>query len=166
MRDIISIPRAEKLHPRVREEVKTGVDSAEAKLPANYSVRLVQTLRTFGEQAGIANQDHDGKDNDGDGRIDEPDEHVTNAKAGQSYHNYGLAFDFCLLIDGKVSWKIDKYWMIVVDTFKALGYVWGGDFHSIQDNPHLEKTFGFNWRVLLARHANKDFIKDTEYVNV
>lgn len=36
---------------------------------------------------------------------------MTNAKAGQSIHNYGLAVDICMMIDGKTaSWDTAKDW--------------------------------------------------------
>jgi peptidoglycan L-alanyl-D-glutamate endopeptidase CwlK len=85
---------------------------------------------------------------------------VTNAKGGTSYHNYGLAIDFALLMpNGKsVSWDMlrdgdgDKVadWMEVVAEGKALGFTWGGEFESIYDPPHLEITFGLTTKQLRA----------------
>lgn len=162
MRDTISIDRAAKLHPAIRQEVIDTITALEtAKFPANISVRIVQGLRTFAEQQALYEQ----------GRTN-PGNRVTNSKAGQSYHNYGLAIDFALIIDGKLSWDIKKDsdrdgeadWMEVVDSFEALNYTWGGRFHSIKDNPHLEKTFGMNWRAMLDKYNKKDFIPGTEYI--
>ena len=55
---------------------------------------------------------------------------VTNAKPGQSFHNYGLAFDFCLSVDNEYVW--DKQadfdqngtpdWSVIVEIFKKVGY--------------------------------------------
>jgi hypothetical protein len=59
-----------------------------------------------------------------------------------------------------------KDWQKVVTAFKALGYTWGGDFRSITDNPHLEKNFGHNWKDLLTKYNNKDFIPGTNYVRL
>ena len=83
---------------------------------------------------------------------------VTNAKGGQSYHNYGVAVDFCLLHGDKtISWKLDedmdkdgiKDWQEVVQVFEAHGWSWGGHWKH-PDNPHFEKTFGFNFSQLMA----------------
>lgn len=63
---------------------------------------------------------------------------VTNAKAGDSLHNYGVAFDIFFTKTGyKGNWtKIGKIG-------KSLGLVWGGDFKSIKDKPHFEMTLGY-----------------------
>lgn len=167
MRDTVSIARVEKLHPKIREEVKALIDKAEAGFPKNIAIRIVQGLRTFAEQNALYCQPWDKKDNDGDGRIDEADEKVTNAKAGQSYHNYGLAIDFAILYDKDnngtyetLSWDMIKDmdrdgvadWMEVVKVFEAApGWAWGGRWKSLKDNPHFEKTFGYKYSDLLAK---------------
>ncbi len=63
---------------------------------------------------------------------------VTNAKGGQSFHNWGVAFDVCFTHTGyKGNWaKIGKIG-------KALGLEWGGDFKSIVDKPHFQLTLGY-----------------------
>ena len=45
--------------------------------------------------------------------------------------------------------KSNGKWQIGVFEIPA-GYVWGGDFRSIVDRPHFEKTFGHTWQQLLA----------------
>lgn len=77
---------------------------------------------------------------------------VTDARGGYSYHNFGLAIDFCLLLpDGKnVTWDMSKDynsnnvrdWIEVVDGAKALGFSWGGDWITFKDYPHFDITFG------------------------
>ena len=114
-------------------------------------MRVVYTLRTYSEQNALYNI----------GRST-PGQIVTNAKAGQSYHNYGLALDFCIIEGGKASWKIAKDfnedgnsdWMQVVDAFEASGWEWGGRWKSIKDYPHLQKTFGRKTSELIARSSN------------
>ncbi|WLV25124.1 M15 family metallopeptidase [Aciduricibacillus chroicocephali] len=76
---------------------------------------------------------------------------VTNARGGESYHNYGLAVDFALKnsqgeaiwdmnYDGNGNGKAD--WMEVVDLAKELGFEWGGDWPGFKDYPHLQMDFG------------------------
>lgn len=162
MKDAISITRVCLLHPAIKDEVIDLIGKIEIANP-KFVIRIVQGLRTIDEQNELYAQ----------GRT-KPGNIVTNAKGGSSYHNYGLAFDFCLLYDGKVSWDTgfdaDKDgqadWQEVVKTFKANGYTWGGDFHSIPDAPHLEKTFGNNWRTLLEKYNKGDFIPGTKYVRI
>lgn len=68
---------------------------------------------------------------------------VTNAKGGSSYHNYGLAFDFCLVDgDGLPYWIVNDKWMEVVKIAKELGFEWGGDWTSFKDYPHFQITGG------------------------
>lgn len=170
MKDTISIARVEDLHPKIRTEIRSLIDTAEAALGPYAAIRIVQGLRTFPEQQALYDQ----------GRT-KPGNRVTNSKAGQSYHNYGLAIDFAILYDkdknGKfesLSWDLladmdkdgQKDWDEVVAVFEAANYVWGGRFHSIQDNPHFERTFGLNWRVLLKRYTDKDFIPGSTYVHL
>jgi len=131
------------LHPLIRAEVQTLVDKINSSvLKGNVKMVVTQGLRTFAEQDKLYAQ--------------RPK--VTNAKGGQSIHNYGLAFDFCLADGGKLIWDTNKDfdgdkipdWMEVVKVFKDAGYAWGGDFKSIVDKPHFEKTFGHTWQQLLA----------------
>lgn len=177
MRDTISIQRAANLHPAIRQEVQDGITHVETYLlPDTKCIRIVQGIRTIEYQNGLFNQAHDGIDNDGDGRIDEPDEHVTNAKGGQSYHNYGLAFDFCILFKNdkgvfiykeKESWIVDEDFKKVIAYFKSLGYVAGIDWPKPKtDSPHLQKNFGNHWSVLLDRYNKGLFIPGTKYVTL
>ncbi|EAH4447205.1 M15 family metallopeptidase [Listeria innocua] len=66
---------------------------------------------------------------------------VTNAKGGQSNHNYGVAVDLCLYTnDGKdVIWETNtKRWKRVVAIAKSVGFKWGGDWTGFKDYPHFE----------------------------
>lgn len=65
---------------------------------------------------------------------------VTNARAGQSNHNYGVAVDFFLVSsDGKRAlWTVNREWRRVAQIGKELGFTWGGDWSSFKDYPHLE----------------------------
>lgn len=82
---------------------------------------------------------------------------VTNAKGGQSYHNYGLAVDFAIKTSsGDVVWDM-KYdgnrngtadWLEVVNIAKSLGFVWGGDWSDFPDYSHLQMDFGYSLKKL------------------
>jgi len=144
--------KIDSLHPLIREEVRRLVNYVNEKvLTGNVKMLVSQGLRTFEEQDTLYAK--------------KPK--VTNAKGGQSIHNYGLAFDFCL-VNGKTAiWDIAKDfdndkvadWKEVADVFKSAGYTWGGDFRSFKDAPHFEKTFGYTWQQLLEM-KNKGKIKD------
>lgn len=171
MRDKISEVRVALLHPKIKSIVKALIEKAEAGFPITIAIRVVQGRRTFAEQHSLYCQPFDHKDNDGDGRIDEANEKVTNADSGHSYHEYGLAIDFAILydLDGngnyeKLSWDLIKDldrdgiadWMEVVKVFEASpGCKWGGRWHSIVDNPHFEWSFGYTTSQLLNKVNNK-----------
>lgn len=65
---------------------------------------------------------------------------VTNAKGGQSNHNFGVAVDLCLYTDdgSDVEWDVNDKFKKVVAAMKAKGFEWGGDWKSFKDNPHFE----------------------------
>ena len=71
-----------------------------------------------------------------------PGKIVTNAKGGDSVHNYRLAWDLCPVVDGKLAWArhdlFDKLGAIAVE----LGIIWGGNFKKLKDKPHFQYTGG------------------------
>lgn len=71
---------------------------------------------------------------------------VTNARAGQSIHNYGLAIDYFLVTpDGNTSiWTVNSDWRRVAAIGKQLGFQWGGDWKSFRDYPHLDMQRGMS----------------------
>lgn len=157
--DKVTEQRINLLHPKIREEVRTLINQCNSLLTQHSQVRIIQGYRTFAEQDALFKK--------------RPK--VTNAKAGASYHNYGLAFDFAMLVDGtEISWDIKKDWdkdgmadwMEVVRVFANNGYDWGGKFSTITDNPHIEKRFGLTWQQMLKKYNAKDFIQGTEYINI
>lgn len=155
-----SIDRLNQLHPKIRAKALAAYKEAVRITPVGVHPYITQTMRTFAESDRLYNQPWDGKDNNGNGKIDEKSEKVTNAKAGQSFHNYGLALDFVNQVNGKTPWIVDANWMKVVNVFKKHGFVWGGDFKSIPDAPHFEMTLGYTWRQLKALHDAGKVDKD------
>ena len=82
---------------------------------------------------------------------------VTNARGGESSHNYGLAIDFALRTPkGEIVWDMERDdngngkadWLEVVDLAKELGFTWGGDWANFPDYPHLQMDFGLSIRDL------------------
>lgn len=148
--------RINKLHPSVRTEVTEIINECNEKLTGRATVRIAQGLRTFAEQDALYAQ---GRTTGKKGAI------VTNAKGGQSNHNYGFAVDIVMIIDGKTAswdtvkdWDNDKKsdWMECVEIFKAHGWAWGGDWKSFKDLPHFDKP-GFNdWRKLQKMKKDKN----------
>lgn len=134
------------LHPVVLAATTVLIERCYAR---GVPILITQGLRTIAEQDALYAQ----------GRT-KPGSIVTNAKGGTSYHNFGLAIDFALLLpdEKQVSWDLkrdgdgDKVadWMEVVQEAKAIGFEWGGDFVSIKDAPHFQMTFGLTTSQLRA----------------
>ena len=73
---------------------------------------------------------------------------VTNARGGDSYHNWGLAFDAAPVENGKISQDIIKF-KKMGRLGQQVGLEWGGSFKSIVDFPHFQATFGLSTEDLL-----------------
>ena len=154
--DTRSLTNLNTLHPKFRASAIEAWTEAQANMPSNVQIIVVQGLRTFEESDKLYQQ----------GRTT-PGPIVTKAAAGQSYHNYGLAFDFAMVTDGKDDEVIGPNWMKVVTIMKSHGMTWGGDFpEGFHDNPHFENRYGHNWRDLLALHNAGKFIPGTNYVAI
>jgi len=152
--DKISMARLQELHPSIRQSAIDAYTEACKITPVGVHPFITETFRSFERSNELYAQ----------GRT-KPGKIVSNAKAGQSYHNYGCAIDYCLQINGKVSWVVDANWIKVANVFKKHGFKWGGDW-KFKDYPHVEKTNGYTWKQLLAKHNSKDFIPGNKYVNV
>jgi len=155
MKDQITLDRIQLLHPKLREDALDIYNEIIAALNGSAICRFAYTLRTFAEQDALYAQ----------GRT-KAGAKVTNAKGGQSYHNYGLAIDIVLLVDKdkngsfeSASWDIKTDfdgdgkadWMEIVAIFKRYGFEWGGDW-KFNDAPHFQKTFGKSIAELQTLH--------------
>ncbi|OMD64688.1 hypothetical protein BSK62_17110 [Paenibacillus odorifer] len=134
------------LHPVVLAAATVLIERCYAR---GVPILITQGLRTIAEQNMLYGQ----------GRT-KPGAIVTNAKGGYSYHNFGLAVDFALLLsDGSsVSWDMCRDgndnqvadWHDVVKEAKALGFEWGGDWTSFKDYPHFQMVFSLTLTQLRA----------------
>jgi len=182
--DNITLNRIKLLHPKIRKEVYDMYVYANNKLlMKGIRLRFAYTLRTNQEQDAIYAQGRTKLFDNAGKRLGV----VTNAKGGQSIHNYGLAFDIVLLIDKdgdgnfeSVSWDVKAdynknglaEWIEIANYFKSKGWSWGGDWKKLKDAPHFEKTFGHNWKTLKSLYdKGKTFTenisgKDYIYVEI
>ncbi|KAI7262163.1 hypothetical protein KC345_g9518 [Hortaea werneckii] len=141
-----SVARLSGLHPAVLAAAAALIERCYA---CGVPILITQGLRTIAEQEVLYTQ----------GRT-KPGTIVTNARGGYSYHNYGLAVDFALLLpDGSsVSWDMKRDgdhdrtadWLEVVKQAKALGFEWGGDWTTFKDYPHFQLSFGLTLAALRA----------------
>lgn len=125
------------LHPSIRTEVTKIIEECDEALTGKAKIRITDGFRTPEEQDLLYAK----------GRT-KPEKKVTNAKGGQSIHNYGFAVDICLIIDEKEAswdtkkdWDNDKVadWYECVKIFAKHGYEWGGNWKTFKDMPHFEK---------------------------
>ncbi len=79
-----------------------------------------------------------------------PGKRVTNAKAGQSYHNYRCAFDFVPLKNGKAQWQDIALFKHCGEIGKALGLQWAGDWVRFKEYAHFQWTNGLTLAQLRA----------------
>ena len=166
MRDNVTIERISQAHPKVRKDLLEDYDYINEKLLGKgVRLRFAYVYRSPEEQDKLFNQ--------------KPK--VTNAKAWQSIHQYGLAFDIVLLVDTDnngsfetASWDIAKDfdkdgkadWSEVRDYLKSKGWSYGGDWRTFKDMPHFEKTKGLTLKQIQEKYNKKDFIKNTTYINI
>ena len=126
------------LHPEIREQAAQFVNRVEQEL--GIQLRITSGFRSFAEQDALYAQ----------GRT-RPGDVVTNARGGQSNHNYGLAFDVVEVNpNGTVNWNTD--WSAIGRVGQSMGFEWGGAWTSFVDRPHFQMTFGLSTSQLLARH--------------
>lgn len=152
MKDKHTIEAVALLHPKVRAMFQSFIEDAEAGL--GITLRVVQGLRTFAQQQAIYDQ----------GRT-KPGAIVTKAKAGQSYHNYGLAVDVVPVYKNGTALDWDYHFEKLVPYAAKYGITWGGNFPA-PDADHFENKMGHGWRDLLAMKEAGNVIAGTEYVNI
>lgn len=157
--DLITIQRISEAHPKVRLKLLEDYKAANNLLGPGARLRLAYVYRSNAMQDRLYNK--------------KPK--VTNAKGGQSIHNYGLAFDIVILYDNdgdgnfeEASWSMIKDfdkdsiadWTEIVNFFKSKGWEWGGDWKSFKDAPHFQMDFGHSWQSLKSKVDSGDVIKD------
>lgn len=137
------------LQPQMRALAERAFATAADR---GIDVFVVSALRTYEEQQRLYLQ----------GRVT-PGVIVTKAKPGQSYHNFGLAFDFAVVKGGRAIWDQNhEDWKGFVKICKGLGLEWGGDWRSFRDYPHLQQgdapslaslraSFPHGWRGVEAK---------------
>jgi peptidoglycan L-alanyl-D-glutamate endopeptidase CwlK len=111
------------LHPRVRPYARALIEKAAGQ---GITIKVISGMRTYAEQADLYAK----------GRT-APGPKVTNAPPGYSNHNFGLAFDIGVFEGSSYrdeSPKNKAVGVLGVD----LGLEWGGNWKTIQDEPHFQ----------------------------
>lgn len=152
MKDAVTVTRVSQLHPKFIPDVTNFINEIEDTM--YLKIRVVQGFRTFAEQDALYAQ----------GRT-KPGKIVTYSPAGASYHNWGIAVDFCpFTLDGfALDWHYD--FSKIRPLAQKYGMTMGLDFPS-PDSDHFENKYGYNWRDLLHKKAVGDFIPNTTWVRI
>lgn len=131
--------RLAQLHPELAKRWKLAAAEYKLRYPGKPQPHLATTFRSRAEQAEAY----------ATGRRGIPGEkRITNAKPGESLHNYlpALAFDvfFPTPID-QVGYGDDGLFILFAQIAKGYGLAWGGDWPGFKDRPHFEPP-NYSWR--------------------
>jgi len=119
------------LLPAVKVRVEKFINSAK---DAGIDLLITSTYRDNESQNALYAQGRTKQ-----GRI------VTNAKGGQSFHNYRCAVDVVPLLNGKPVWDAENdIWQKVGDFGIATGLEWAGNWTKFREMPHFQYTNGLN----------------------
>jgi len=117
------------LLPKTQIAARKAMNAAKAS-GGGLTVQILSGTRTYAEQNKLFAQ--------------RPK--VTNAKGGQSNHNFGIAFDVGIF-KGKTYYTgknaaENKAYNDLSKIIKPIGLEWGGDWKSIKDTPHYQLPTG------------------------
>ena len=125
------------LIPPARARVQAFLDAAKKE---GVDLLVTSTYRDNASQDALYAQ----------GRT-KPGKIVTNAKAGQSWHNYRCAVDVVPIVAGKPRWDVkDEVWQKIGALGKAQGLEWAGDWKRFREYPHFQYTGGLTLAQLQA----------------
>lgn len=116
------------LHPKVAAMATAFVEKCKEQ---GIDVLITSTYRDAESQNALYAQ----------GRTT-PGAKVTNAKGGQSFHNWKCAFDFVPLVNGKAQWDDAKTFEKCGIIGESLGLEWAGRWKSFKELAHLQYTGG------------------------
>jgi peptidoglycan L-alanyl-D-glutamate endopeptidase CwlK len=117
------------LHPKVKTLCEQFISSCAKQ---NIDVIITSTYRDAECQTTLYNQ----------GRTT-PGKIVTNAKAGQSFHNWRVAFDFCPIVNGKCQWDNKALFTTCGIIAEELGLEWAGRWSGkMKETAHCQYTGG------------------------
>ena len=125
---MINSRKIEDLHPHVADLCREFLSRCETE---GIEVIVTSTFRDHESQNALYAQ----------GRT-APGAKVTNAKGGQSFHNWHVAFDVVPVVNGKAVWNDEALWRKLGKIGQEVGLEWGGAWRSFQDKPHFQYTGG------------------------
>ena len=89
--------------------------------------RIISGTRSYAEQTALFRR----------GRFGNPPPRVTNARGGQSNHNFGIAWDIGVFDQGRYLTDSPRY-AEIAELTRVPGLEWGGDWRTFTDQPHYQ----------------------------
>lgn len=111
---------------------------------AAIDARILSGTRTYAEQEALFRK----------GRFGNQEKRVTNARGGQSNHNFGIAWDIGIFEEGTYVKRVAPYKAAAEKALVAgldPALEWGGHWESFPDPPHFQLAVG--QPVALVRRA-------------
>jgi peptidoglycan L-alanyl-D-glutamate endopeptidase CwlK len=125
---MISSRQLRDLRPEVMQKAVQFINACGAH---GIEVLITSTYRDFESQQVLYNQ----------GRTT-PGKIVTNAKPGQSFHNFGVAFDFVPIVNGKAVWEDEALFARCGELAESCGLEWAGRWKNFKELAHCQFTGG------------------------
>jgi len=123
--DSVSESRLSQVHPDLGAKIRI--------MNQTVPIRVTQGFRSYTEQDALYQQ----------GRS-LPGKVVTNARPGESWHNFGLAVDVVPMTELGPDWnKSHPVWLELLRLGESLGLVEGATWRSFPDWPHFQWTGTF-----------------------
>ena len=116
------------LLPQVKEKAETFINACKDE---DIDLLVTSTYRDLESQRALFEQ----------GRT-RPGKIVTNARAGQSFHNYRCAFDVVPLVNGKCIWDDENLWNKIGLIGESCGLTWAGRWKTFKETAHFQYTGG------------------------
>lgn len=129
---MINSRKIEDLLPVVAEKVRAFIDACDAE---GIDLLVTSTYRDHESQNELYAQ----------GRT-KPGKIVTNAKGGESFHNFQCAVDVVPLRNGKPVWNTSgedgKLWNRIGEIGESVGLEWAGRWRTFREFAHFQYTAG------------------------
>ena len=127
--------RSERNIRSLQTEVQKRCRASLAAIRASgLDARVISGTRTYAEQTAIWRR----------GRFGTPGPIVSNAKAGQSWHNFGRAWDIGIFRPNGEYITDGPQYKEAAQVGLLPGIEWGGHWKSFKDLPHYQVTGGLN----------------------
>lgn len=118
------------LNPKVKVKVEAFIASCKK---AGIDVLITSTYRDGESQNALYAQGRTKA-----GKI------VTNAKAGDSWHNWRCAVDFVPIVNGKAAWNDTALFTKCGEIAESCGLEWAGRWKRFKELAHLQYTGGLS----------------------